>query len=678
MAEKPEKIGHYTIVSQLGRGGMGIVYKAREESLNRFVAIKVLTEQLTEDSTFLQRFVREAQAAAGLSHPNIVNIYFIGEDHGHPYFVMEYVTGRSLHGMVKAEGRIGNPRAAQVILQAAHGLAAAHDKGIIHRDIKPANLMLDERGNVKIADFGLALPADAEMRLTATGMLMGTPGYLAPEQCRGEKVDHRTDIYALGVTFYELLAGILPFRGESPLALLRQILDEEAPDIAMLNPDVDADTRRILARMIAKEREQRYQDCHQVVADLEDYLASHGVRSMTAGLSTHKSMTTPGLAAAAAMAATTQALGSQAAKVTSPTMKVTSPTTPEATPTALVQSVEAAPTRPVAPLVEPDTIVPGRATIPSIPVPPPPSRSSSRALVLVLVLAVVLGGGTAAAFLAMKMLRGGRQESAVQAGSPGTVVPGATETGATGASTMSGTNPPQGVLLAQGMNAATPGSRVEGTPLAQASGQTGDGAAQQGSPGPAAASTTRSSPGPAAASTTRSSPGPAAADRRPVAEVVREAGAGRARAASALSGVGVAVTGDPGLTGAVSSVLTSELEATGLQVVDAQTLPSTEDLLRGGDVSAARLIDRLRDEGLAVLVLARVEPSGERQLSYLGRQETAYSARITLTTYDLATGKPFGSRGNATMEYTTRTADRESEKVVGRLARSTAEAIQKR
>src|SRR5687768_14619836 len=157
----PEKIGHYTVVSELGRGGMGVVYKAREDSLNRFVAIKVLGEHLSSDETFLSRFVREARAAAGLSHPNVIPIYFIGEDQGRHYFAMEYVSGRSVESMIKAEGRIGNPRAAQLLLQAANGLAAAHDHGILHRDIKPANLMVDERGVLKIADFGVALPLEA-------------------------------------------------------------------------------------------------------------------------------------------------------------------------------------------------------------------------------------------------------------------------------------------------------------------------------------------------------------------------------------------------------------------------------------------------------------------------------------------------------------------------------------
>ncbi len=378
----PEKIGQYTVVSQIGRGGMGVVYKARDESLNRFVAIKVLNEQLTEDSTFLQRFVREAQAAAGLSHPNIVQIFFIGEDKGHPFFVMEYVSGSSLEQLLRAEGRIDNPRASQLILQAAHGLAAAHDMGIIHRDIKPANLILDDRGLLKIADFGLALPVDAHTQLTATGMFVGTPGYLAPEQVSGEKADHRTDIYALGVTFYLLLTGTPPFRGDSPLALVRQIMDTEPADVSSLNPNVDATTRRILSRMIAKDRAQRYQNCHELVADLEDYLATRGVRSMTAGLATRTRSSSPELVAT--MAAPTQAIDSRANSKSDAQSAAT-----------MIQSKAESTTLPNAPLLAPNTLPDAAAgAFPaSVPVvaPPvvaaPPPRSTSRSLVVVLVVA---------------------------------------------------------------------------------------------------------------------------------------------------------------------------------------------------------------------------------------------------------------------------------------------------
>jgi len=196
-----EHIGHYSIVSELGRGGMGVVYKAHEESLNRFVALKVLGRHLSGDESFVERFKREAQSAASLNHPNIVQVYAIDEFEGQHYFAMEYVKGTSIQQMIKARGSLDPVAAGRLILQAASGLGAAHGRGIVHRDIKPANLMVDERGLVKITDFGLALLAAGTTRLTATGMFMGTPGYLSPEQCLDEDIDQRTDIYSLGVTF---------------------------------------------------------------------------------------------------------------------------------------------------------------------------------------------------------------------------------------------------------------------------------------------------------------------------------------------------------------------------------------------------------------------------------------------------------------------------------------------
>ncbi|MGZ8711208.1 MAG: protein kinase domain-containing protein, partial [Thermoanaerobaculia bacterium] len=408
-----EKIGPYTVVSQLGRGGMGVVYKGRDESLNRFVAIKVLTEKLSEDPTYLQRFVREAQAAASLSHPNVVQIYFTGQDdEGHPYFVMEYVAGRSLDQVLRSEGRIDNPRASQLMLQAAHGLAAAHDLGIIHRDIKPANLMLDDRGVVKIADFGLALPADAETHLTATGMFVGTPGYLSPEQCAGEKADHRTDIYALGVTYYMLLTGTPPFRGQSPLALMKQILDANPPDVTTVNPNVDPESRRILAKMIAKEREERYQTCHELVADLENLLATMGVRSMTAGLAT-RTAASSSPAALAAMVAPTMAIASPVAA---------NPAPPPAAEVTLRET----------PLV-------AAPTSPAMALPPTKKGLSSRTILVAALLAFVLlaGGAVAAVMYGTRLFRGltdGPQKADADA-KPAVTAPTS--------------NPPQEALLSQ-------------------------------------------------------------------------------------------------------------------------------------------------------------------------------------------------------------------------------------
>jgi len=658
----PDKIGHYTIVSQLGRGGMGVVYKAHEEALNRFVAIKVLTEGLTEDPTFLQRFVREAQAAAGLSHPNIVQIFFIGEDGGHPYFVMEYVTGRSLNHILREEGRIGNPRSSQMILQAAHGLAAAHDKGIIHRDIKPANLILDDRGLLKIADFGLALPVDAENRLTATGMMVGTPGYLAPEQCRGEKADHRTDIYALGITYYQLLTGTAPFKGESPLALLKQILDEEPPDVSTVNPDVDPESRRILQKMIAKDREQRYQDCHALVADLEEYLASRGVRSMTSGLSLPKPATASGAAVAAAAAAAAQ--GAPTAVVNS---RLTNPQadvpTVAAASTVIATKAPEPNTMPDQPYQSPATVPPVAAVPPAVAyVPPPaaPKKSSSAWVVIALAIVLVLGGGAAAAIVGFKMYKNWAAGRALMADAATTTA--TSSASALTPSTTSAAAPRDGVLLSQEQGVPQTGTLTSSNAM-NTSPQTAP-QSQSSAPAPAQQLSQNTT---MPRNSRDTSPTPTPVVTRPAVEPTRPA--------HHASGVAIAVTGDANLVNSVADVITSELSSAGLKTVNADTLPSTENLVRG-DAAASRLISRLRDEGYAVMLLARVDPATSRELHYMGRYDTAYSSKVTLTAYDLASGRPFGTPQRGTIEYTSVNADKKVDEVVGRLARASAEEIQ--
>jgi eukaryotic-like serine/threonine-protein kinase len=642
----PEKIGQYTVVSELGRGGMGVVYKAQDDALHRFVAIKVLTERLTDDPTFLQRFIREARAAAGISHPNIIQIYSIGEDQGNPYFVMEYVNGRSLSRVLHDEGRIGNPRAAQVILQAAQGLAAAHDRGIIHRDMKPANLILDERGIVKIADFGLALPVEAGSRLTATGLLMGTPGYLSPEQCRGEAVDHRTDIYALGITFYELLSGTTPFKAESPLALLHQITQEQPPDIGSLNPDVDEETRRILQKMIAKDREQRYQSCHDIVTDLENFIAGRGVRSVTAGLAVRP---------APAAGATPSPMV--------PTVAIT-PSNPAA-PTVIVPSSPPAP----APVTMPDVVKssePPTLVTPVATTNPPPRKSSAGLVVALIAVVLVIASAGAAVFFGMRTFnrwRASRQATVAETTTAKPAAPAPAEQPKTTSAD---------VLLSQPVNPSTIALSTEGTtPIAQtAAPPSGQTAAQQ-----TAQPTAQASARAVEQEKPLVQPSPSRSDARQSApRVAQKAAAESAPPQRRLSGVAVAVTGDAGLIGAVSTVIVSELESAGLKATDAQSLPATEDLVRGNP-SAGMLIDRLRSEGQAVLLLARVDPTGVRELRYLGRSEPAYSSRVTITAYDLATGRPIGSSRSASVEYTARTADRESEKIVGPLAQSIAETL---
>src|SRR5215470_9819289 len=263
------RLGHYDIVAELGRGGMGVVYKGHETSLNRYVAIKVLAESLAHDASVKERFLREARSMAALNDPHIIQIYFIGEDAGQTYFVMEFVDGESLGSVLKRETKLKPEQAAKIIHQTAMGLATAHDKGVIHRDIKPGNLMLSSRGAVKIADFGIALSTqDFSKKLTSTGEFVGTPGYLSPEVCLGKPVDQRSDIFSLGIVLFECLAGRMPFTDESPLGLMLEVVKAEIPDVCSLNAEGDQELSRILQKMIAKDPTERYQSCQELVAEL--------------------------------------------------------------------------------------------------------------------------------------------------------------------------------------------------------------------------------------------------------------------------------------------------------------------------------------------------------------------------------------------------------------------------
>ncbi len=264
------RLGHYDIVEELGRGGMGVVYKGYEAALGRYVAIKVLSTAMAHDPVFVERFLREARSMATLNDPHIIQIYFIGQDEDQTFFAMEFIDGDSLSGWLKLEGKLSTGDALKILLQASQGLAAAHAEGVIHRDIKPGNIMINARGVVKVADFGIALASNdiSSSKLTSTGALVGTPGYLPPEVCLGKAVDQRSDIFALGIVLFETLTGRMPFNDESPLKLMLSIVEADIPDIREFNPEVDEETVRILSRMLEKDPANRYQSCDQLCADL--------------------------------------------------------------------------------------------------------------------------------------------------------------------------------------------------------------------------------------------------------------------------------------------------------------------------------------------------------------------------------------------------------------------------
>jgi hypothetical protein len=266
-------LGGYEVREVIGQGGMGVVLKAFDPALHRLVAIKVMAAAVAGSATARRRFTREAQAAAAVCHDHIVAVHGVSEADGLPYLVMQYVAGESLQARLDRTGPLEVVETVCIGLQTASALAAAHAQGLIHRDIKPANLLLENGlARVKITDFGLARMAD-DVGLTQAGVVTGTPEYMAPEQARGEQVDARADLFSLGSVLYSCCTGIPPFRGATALAVLRRVTDQEPRPIRSLNPDVPAWLEALIARLLTKDRDQRFQTAAEVAGLLEGYLA---------------------------------------------------------------------------------------------------------------------------------------------------------------------------------------------------------------------------------------------------------------------------------------------------------------------------------------------------------------------------------------------------------------------
>ncbi|MGD8472641.1 MAG: protein kinase [Anaerolineae bacterium] len=253
------QLGNYKIVGELGRGGMAVVYHAYQSSLNRYVAIKVLPPHLGFDQEFVERFQREALAAAQLRHPNIVVIHDVGHEQGIYFIVMELLEGRTLKEIIEEEGELPVEKATRIIEQVAGALDYAHRRGFVHRDVKPANIFVGDDGHTTLTDFGIAKAASEAQQLTRTGMLMGTPEYMSPEQAEGVEVDYRTDLYALGVVLYLMLVGQVPFRGTTPHAILHSVIYEPPPPLRRMRPDLSPGIEAVVLKAIDKQPERRYQ-----------------------------------------------------------------------------------------------------------------------------------------------------------------------------------------------------------------------------------------------------------------------------------------------------------------------------------------------------------------------------------------------------------------------------------
>ena len=259
----------YEILGKIGTGGMADVYKAKDHKLNRFVAVKVLKPEFREDTTFIRKFKSEAQAAAVLTHPNIVNVFDVGDDNGVYYIVMELIEGITLKEYISKKGKLSVKEATSIAIQVSMGLEAAHSHGIVHRDVKPQNIIISMDGKVKVTDFGIARAASSN---TISSNVMGSVHYSSPEQVRGGYSDEKSDIYSLGITMYEMVTGKVPFDGDTTVAIAIKHLQEEIVPPSVYAPELPHSLEQIILKCTQKSVDRRYQNMEDVIADLKHSL----------------------------------------------------------------------------------------------------------------------------------------------------------------------------------------------------------------------------------------------------------------------------------------------------------------------------------------------------------------------------------------------------------------------
>ncbi len=704
-----KKFGHYEVQCELGRGGMGVVYKAWEPSLNRHVAIKVLGEHLLSDEAVRERFVREAKSMAALNSPHIIQIYFIGEEEGRPYFAMEYIEGQSLSDLLKDNKVLSVEHAREILRQSCKGLGAAHNAGVIHRDIKPGNIMLSTEGQVKIADFGIARTRELGDKLTSTGEFVGTPGYLSPEVCVGQEVDARADIFSLGIVFYEMLAGGMPFNNDSPLGLMLEVVQAEIPDIRQINKQVDKKTSQILQKMIAKSVHDRYQHCAEIIQDLGPAKSQLNLKTIeaqrreapAAAKTARSRVTTPTgeIPTAPALAALT---GSHTQLVAQP--KTRGKGWLVAATLFVVVGAAAAgyytgylpmpfdgsgqrSTQPALMLAGDNPPVSGNdATVPTNENAineSPTGAETDKASPLFSGLMAAMGnddsensGEATPAAMGDNSTSAGTDTAALLAVNDETEddEPPTLEIDvATGENQVSllptvpspdtgGSDPNRQVSLTASTASSTSPAAYENAiktapsrPIHMPSLDKMVGSSQATTNGTPAKVDTRV----AAVDTTGLK---AALHTAPAAAVRHVPAAQKPQAGRLDRGVVVLVFGDPAVANPIEKTIESQLRAENVKVLNEQFIPGFSKLLEEG-ADLATLRKAIMKHGGQALVIANINPTGSQQLEYYGRSSTLNTAQLDVDGYDLRSGETLAGYGN-TLSYTSLNATEKATEAV--------------
>ncbi|TVQ29906.1 MAG: serine/threonine protein kinase [Wenzhouxiangella sp.] len=715
-------LGRYHIISELGRGGMGVVYKAVDPKLERFIAIKCLSDELSEDEITVTRFLREARNVAALNHPHIAQIFLADEDEGRPYFVMEFIDGESLAERLARDKRLMPEQARRIIIESAEALKAAHEENIVHRDIKPGNIMIDRRGRAILTDFGIASIVHPDQQPKISKYIMGTPGYLPPEVMTGQPADHRGDIFALGAVYYEMLAGKRLVPGRDIEDTARTLLASDFPVLADLDEKIDQSTFGVLGRMLAQDPGKRYQDYDALLADLASEPVENAVASAKApAVAVNTSDEPTRLASSGAISAA----AAQAANEPPPTEAVNPaatppPTTAGAKPPAagkqggglgLVIGLAAGlfllvgasvaslaflmPERwdqVTAMLASPFA---GEAEDAAISPEPMSSSDATLAADLPLVDRVDMYGGSRTGDEDIDV-RTTDDASLVEVGDgePGRVDagPGESDAGDSGFGETVGATPGESAIAAADApvdpdeDAATESLSAASARVVEESAE--DDARMRARQSSAVTGTAPDMPdadaegsSPAVASASgddqRLVVASAVGESAPQPAAVREATAPPPRPAAPAAvqpkGVLVVGVGDPVFVDPMVREIEEALRADGHDIIERGFVSGLSGLVGGGDVDLAGLSRAATQAGARWAVIARAMPAGQRQLEYYGRTDTAYTVQVETITYDLTARRRIDASELEQFEYTVLSATRQArDSVAPQLARISA------